>query len=103
MKLTTRMYRHEAAVLEAILRNDAPARRCLLPDVSGYAQPTVDRALHILTSAGAIRRVFHGHFMVTDRGKIALALWQGQQQRKRALAASATCGIPQAPLTSAML
>jgi predicted transcriptional regulator len=70
--------RYAVCVLEALwIMKDQPIRVFLITDVSGIASSgAVAYALRYLRDNGLVAR-----YQLTERGKIALALWQGKQTK----------------------
>lgn len=71
-------------MLEALRRLNGNADRWQLEAESGYSYATMWHALTKAINYGLAERPSHGHWSLTERGKIALAIHNGKQMHKQA-------------------
>lgn len=70
------------SVLEAMVRLDGGGDSWIkLPIVSGYSSMTVFYVLKHAEQYGCVTKSYRGHWQLTERGKIALAISNGKRRR----------------------
>ena len=70
-------------MLEALSRDDKPLSSAALIYELGYSHSIVSGTFALLHKAGMAACADRGVYQLTERGKIALAIWRGKQHRIR--------------------
>lgn len=76
---------HAIEFLEAVERMEPAARISDLPEVAGYSGAFCHYGVAYLKDCGLVSRLT-GFAHLTERGRIALAIYRGKQRRKQWLA-----------------
>jgi hypothetical protein len=71
---------YQRSVLQAVVRLGF-CKKWQIPDIAGYADGTIERAMPELTRLGLIEKV-SGLHVATERGKILIAILIGQERRR---------------------
>lgn len=78
-----RLCAFQRVILESVIRL-RESRISVLVVESGYSNGTCERALHDLRKMGLLEPKLHaGFYVATERGKIVLAIIQGQEARRQ--------------------